>query len=78
MNQDTSLQLEDDQLMGVVSIPQLLGSAHAETGRIRRYGGALAGRLVQIINLPPPDDEASGASYCDCGSSDKYITANLG
>lgn len=53
MNQDTSLQLEDDQLMGVVSIPQLLGSAHAETGRIRRYGGALASMLVQVINLPP-------------------------
>jgi GGDEF domain-containing protein len=60
MNQGTSNQLEDDQLMGVVSIPQLLSSAHAETGRIRRYGGALASMLVQVINLPPslhPQDD---------------------
>ncbi|NWK78613.1 PAS domain-containing protein [Aquitalea sp. LB_tupeE] len=59
MNQGTSNQLEDDQLMGAVSIPQLLSNAHAETGRIRRYGGALASMLVQVVNLPPPDDNTT-------------------
>ena len=52
MSQEPSLQHEDDQLIGVVSIPQLLSNAHAETGRIRRYGGALASMLVQVVNLP--------------------------
>lgn len=83
MNQDTSIQLEDDQLMGVVSIQQLLGNAHSETGRIRRYGGALAGMLVQIINLPPRDDDAArrqllrlAGSLCVQGTRDSDQVAH--
>lgn len=83
MNQDTSLLREDDQLMGVVSIAQLFGNAHAETGRIRRYGGALAGMLVQIINLPPPDDDTArrqllrlAGSLCVQGTRDSDQVAH--
>lgn len=43
----------DDPLTGVLGMPQLLAAAHTETGRIRRYGGALSGMAVQLLCLPP-------------------------
>lgn len=42
----------DDLLIGIISMPQLLAAAHGETGRIRRYGGALSGIALQLLGLP--------------------------
>jgi hypothetical protein len=57
LHQQHAAGAEDDQLTGLISMPQLLAAAHTETGRIRRYGGALSGMAVQMLSLPP-----SGAS----------------
>jgi hypothetical protein len=57
LHQQHAAGAEDDQLTGLISMPQFLAAAHTETGRIRRYGGALSGMAVQMLSLPP-----SGAS----------------
>lgn len=53
---------EDDQLTGLISMPELLAAAHTETGRIRRYGGALSGMAVQMLSLPPAGADAEMAA----------------
>ncbi|MBV8680147.1 MAG: diguanylate cyclase [Aquitalea sp.] len=66
MKQEQKLKPADDDLTGVVSMPQLLSDAHAETGRIRRYGGDLAGMAVQLINIPqliPQQDNGSARRH---------------
>ncbi len=56
----------EDKLTGVVGMPQLLGQAHAETGRIRRYGGSVAALSLQLLNMPalvPEDDNGSARRH---------------
>ncbi|MBA4707214.1 GGDEF domain-containing protein [Aquitalea aquatica] len=66
MKHEQQTNHDDDQLTGVVGMPQLLSGAHAETGRIRRYGGDLSGMAVQLINIPqliPQQDNGSARRH---------------
>lgn len=53
---------DDDKLTGVAGMHCLLSAAHAETGRARRYGGAVSGLILSLMNMPervPELDEGS-------------------
>lgn len=62
LHQQHAAGAEDDQLTGLISMPEFLAAAHTETGRIRRYGGALSGMAVQMLSLPPSSAGADMAA----------------
>jgi len=66
MKHDQRPPTADDQLSGVLGMPQWLNDAHAETGRIRRYGGELSGMSLQLTNIPqliPEQDNGSARRH---------------
>ncbi|MGR2660612.1 MULTISPECIES: sensor domain-containing diguanylate cyclase [Chromobacterium] len=53
---------DDDKLTGVAGMHRLLSAAHAETGRARRYGGAVSGLILSLMNVPEPMPELDEGS----------------
>ncbi|QEL54697.1 sensor domain-containing diguanylate cyclase [Chromobacterium paludis] len=89
LKEEGSQNEDEDRLTGVAGMHRLMSAAHAETGRVLRYGGALSILALTLVNAPdmvPKEDDGSAynhllrlsASLCQQSIRDSDLVARRG